>query len=107
MIRSRSWLFHAAAQWLARFLASSFVIPVSPIAGSPFDFADGCGQRRDDFEEVADDSVVGHFEDGRVFIFIDGDDALRAFHADQVLYGSADADGEIDLGRDGLSGAAD
>ncbi len=35
------------------------------------------GQRRDDVEEVADDAVVGHVEDGRFGVFVDGDDVLR------------------------------
>ena len=34
-------------------------------------------------------------------------DGLRPFHANQMLDGSGDADGEIELGRDGLAGAAD
>src|SRR3989441_12466048 len=56
--------------------------------------------------EVADDGVVGDFEDGSVLVFVDGDDGARAFHAHDVLDGAADAEGKIELGRDGLAGAA-
>ena len=38
---------------------------------------DRFAQRRDDVEEVADDAVVGHVEDGRFGVFVDGDDVLR------------------------------
>ena len=65
------------------------------------------GEGRDHFHEVADDAVVGDFKDGGLGVLVDGDDALRGLHADQVLDGSGDADGEVELGRDGLAGAAD
>src|SRR5580692_7926955 len=64
-------------------------------------------ERGDDFEEVAYDAVVGYFEDWRVLIFIDGGDGAGAFHADYVLDGAANAEREIEFGRDGLAGAAD
>ena len=84
-------------------------MPLAPrcVWALAFGFADGGSECWDDFEEIADDAVIRDLEDGRIFILIDGHDALRAFHADQVLDGSADADGEVDLGRDGLAGAAD
>src|SRR5215469_16017095 len=69
--------------------------------------ADGFGEFGDDLEEVAYDSVVGYLEDGGVFVFVDGDDGLGALHADEVLDGSGDADGEIELRGDGLAGGAD
>src|SRR6202042_1083197 len=40
-------------------------------------------QRRNHFEQIADDSVVGHLKNWRVRILVDGDDALRALHADE------------------------
>ena len=40
---------------------------------------DGFGEGGDDFEEVAYDAVVGHFEDGGVFVLVDGDDGLAPF----------------------------
>ena len=65
------------------------------------------GQRRHDFEQIADDSVIGHFEDRSVGIFVDRDDGLRALHPHQVLNRAGDADGDVDLGRHRLAGAAD
>ena len=56
-------------------------------------------RRWDDLEEVADDAIVGNFEDGCVLVLVDGDDGLRALHADEMLDGSGDADGEIELRR--------
>src|SRR5580692_9434908 len=64
-------------------------------------------ERGDDFEEIGGDAVVGHFKDGRVGVFVDGYDTLRALHADKMLDGAGDADGEIELGRDRLAAAAD
>ena len=52
---------------------------------------DCLGERRDDFHEIADNAVVGGFEDGRAGVFVDGYHALRAFDADQVLNSSGDA----------------
>jgi len=49
------------------------------------------GERRDDFHEIADNAVVGGFEDGRAGVLVDGHHALRAFDADQVLNSSGDA----------------
>src|SRR5258708_18174906 len=64
------------------------------------------GEGGDDFEDVGDDGVVGDFEDGGVFVFVDGDDGARSLHADNVLDGSTDAEGEIEFWRDGLARAA-
>ena len=64
-------------------------------------------QRRHYFEQVAHDSIVGRFEDRRVFVFVDGYHHFRPFHSDEVLDGAGDADGEVYLGRDGLAGTAD
>src|SRR5215471_1732224 len=64
------------------------------------------GQGRHDFEDVSDHAVVGKFEDGRVLVLIDGDDGAGAFHADDMLDGTADTEREIELGRNGLAGAA-
>src|SRR2546430_14823879 len=69
-------------------------------------FFQSFGQGGHDFEDVADDAVIGDFEDGRVGIFVDGDDGARALHADNMLNGAADAKREIEFWRDGLAGAA-
>src|ERR1700685_3167328 len=57
-----------------------------------FEFFGECG---DDFEEVADDAVVGYFEDGRVGVFVDRYDGARALHAHNVLDRAADSQREI------------
>src|SRR5579883_47043 len=64
---------------------------------------DFLNQRRDDFEQIPDDSVVGDLENRSVGVLIDRDDGFRALHADQVLYSSGNSDGHVDLRRDGLS----
>src|SRR6476646_10596955 len=60
-----------------------------------------------DFEQVADDAVLGDLEDRRVGVLVDGDDGLAALHADQMLDGAGDAEREIELRGDGLAAAAD
>src|SRR5437762_6056743 len=50
-------------------------------------FFQSFGQGGHDFEDVADDAVIGDFEDGRVGILVDGDDGARALHADHMLNG--------------------
>ena len=69
-----------------------------------FEFFDQGG---DDFEDVAYYAVIGYLEDGCVLIFINGGYGAGAFHAYYVLDGAADAESEIELGRDSLAGAAD
>src|SRR6185369_14055005 len=49
---------------------------------------DECGR---DLEQVADDAVVGHFEDRRVGVLVDGNDGARTLHADQMLNRTRDA----------------
>ena len=61
----------------------------------------------DDFEEIADNSVVGYLEDRRIGILVDRNDALRSLHAHQVLNCAGDADSHIQLRRHGLARAAD
>ncbi len=62
---------------------------------------------RDDLEEVGDDAVIGDLEDGRFGVFVDGGDELGAGHARKVLDGAGDAEGHVEVGRDGLAGLAD
>src|ERR1043166_9746339 len=49
------------------------------------------GELRHDSQGVADHAQISRGKDGRVLVAVDGDDVLRAFHACQVLDGSADA----------------
>ena len=58
-------------------------------------------------EEVADDAVVRHAEDGGVRVVVDGDDGLRASDAGGVLDGAGDAAGDVQSRPDGLAGLAD
>src|ERR1700677_4260996 len=63
-------------------------------------------QGRNDIKQVADNRIIGDFEDGGLGIFVHGDDGARAFHAYDVLDGAANAEREIKLGRDRLAGRA-
>ena len=72
-----------------------------------FGFFERGGQGGHDFEDVADDAIVGDFKNWSVLVFVDRHDGARAFHAHDVLDCAADAEREIKLGRDGLAGAAD
>ena len=65
------------------------------------------GEGGDNLVEIADQAVTRELEDGGFAVFIDGDDALRAFHSDEMLNCSRDADGEVEFGCDGLPGATD
>src|SRR5258707_6632748 len=65
------------------------------------------GQCGHDLKDVADYAVVGNFKDGRVLIFVDGDNSARALHSDHVLNGAADSERQVQFWRDGLAGAAD
>src|SRR5205823_1682790 len=69
--------------------------------------ADELRQLRHDLVQVADDAEVGELEDGRVRVLVDGDDRLRALHADLVLDRAGDADRDVELRRDVLAGLAD
>ncbi len=64
-------------------------------------------QLRHGGEQVRHQAVVGHGEDRRVRILVDGDDHLGILHARQVLDGAGDADGDVELRRDDLAGLPD
>jgi len=68
---------------------------------------DSFDQLRHDLEQVADDAVIGDFENRSVGVLIDGDDRARSLHADQVLNCAGDPDCQVQLRRDGLAGTAD
>src|SRR5689334_20693995 len=67
---------------------------------------DRLGQLRRDLEQVADDAEVGDLEDRRLFVLVHRDDRLRRLHAGAVLDGPGDAERDVELRRDGLSGLA-
>ena len=52
---------------------------------------DDCG---DNGQRIADDAEVGELEDRCIRILVDRDDVAGAAHADDVLRGAADADGD-------------
>src|SRR5450631_754400 len=56
-----------------------------------FGFFEGFGEGGHDFEDVGYYTVVGDFEDRGILVFVNGYDGARAFHADYVLDGAADA----------------
>ena len=61
----------------------------------------------DDLEQVAHQADVGHLEDRRLAILVDGDDGARVLDARQVLDGTGDADRHVQLRRDDLAGLPD
>src|SRR5829696_6987918 len=65
------------------------------------------GGLRDDGVEVTDDTEVGELEDRGLGVLVDGHDGLRGLHAGAVLDGTRDADGHVEVRRDGLAGLPD
>src|ERR1700722_8460456 len=60
-------------------------------------------KRGNDFEEIADDAVIGNFEDGRVWVFINGGNRARSFHPHDMLNRAAYSQRKVELRRNGLS----
>ncbi len=60
-----------------------------------------------DFEEVADQAVIGDLEDRRLLILVDRDDDLGILHTGEMLDRAGDADRDVKLRRDDLAGLAD
>src|SRR6478672_13437406 len=85
-----------------------------PPGGSALDGAcsalaggDLLGRGGDDGVQVADHAEVGELEDRGLGVLVDGHDGLRGLHAGAVLDRTGDADGDVELRRDGLAGLAD
>ena len=57
-----------------------------------------------DLEQIADDTVVSHLEDGGGVVLVHGDDALGVLHTSSVLDSAGNAQSNIDLGVHGLAG---
>jgi hypothetical protein len=70
---------------------------------SPYGFC----ERRHDLERITDDAIVGHLEDRRIRILVDGHDGAGGAHSCEVLDGAGDAHGHVELGRDNLAGLSD
>src|SRR5487761_1525987 len=64
-------------------------------------------KRRNDFEQIADQAVIGHLEEWRFFVLVDRDDDLGIFHAGEMLDRARDADGDVELRCHDLAGLAD
>ena len=58
---------------------------------------------RHDIVKVVDDPDVGERKNGCVRVFVDADDEFAFLHPRQMLNGSTDSDGEIQIGSDLLA----
>src|SRR5690606_31052234 len=65
------------------------------------------GQLRYDLEQIAHQAVIGYLEDRRFLVLVDRNNDLGVLHARQVLDGTGDADGDVQLRRNDLAGLAD
>ena len=54
-------------------------------------------------EQISNETVVSHLEDGRLGIGVDSYNCLAVLHAREVLNGSADADGNVEVRRNDLT----
>ena len=61
-------------------------------------------QLRYRFEQVSDQAVVRHLEDGGFFVLVDRNDDLGVFHAGQMLDGTGDAHSNVQVRRNDLTG---
>src|ERR1700735_4529435 len=59
---------------------------------SLFEFFD---QRRNNFEEVADDAVIRNLKNWRVLVFVDGGNGSRTFHSNHMLNRATDSQSQI------------
>src|SRR5207244_4108395 len=60
-----------------------------------------------DVEQIGDRPEVRDLEDRGLGVGVDGDDRSARLHAGEVLNRPRDAEGEVDLGLDGLPGLSD
>src|SRR5437588_2406393 len=65
------------------------------------------GKHGQNFEEIADDSVIGNVEDWCFGILINGHDGLGVLHSNQMLNRSGDAHGDVEFRSHSLTGRAD
>src|SRR5579859_3906390 len=102
-----------------RFLANSFrdftlsfsvfwaSISSSSLCGHAAGFTNFVGQFRKEFQNVVDNSNVGDLKDGRLRIFVDGNEKRISFNAGQMLERSADSASQVDLRLYGFSRRSD
>lgn len=62
-----------------------------------FLFLDSFREERENFEDIAYDTIVADFEDRSIFVFVDGDDAVRTSHACQVLDSTGNSACNVDF----------
>ena len=72
--------------------------------GSALRFFNFLDHNRYGFEKVTDDAVVGDVKYRCFGVFVDGDDRAGVFHPDDVLDGTGDTEGDVNLWSDGLTG---
>src|SRR5690606_1522472 len=65
------------------------------------------GQLRGDLVQVTDDREVGDLQDRSLGFLVDRDDRLGGLHTSPVLDRAGDAQSDVQVGRDGLTGLAD
>src|SRR5258708_11063940 len=70
---------------------------------STLELLDLLNKDRQDFEQVADDAIVGNVESGSFGIVVDGHDGLRVLHPHQVLNRARDTDGDVEFGSHSLT----
>lgn len=59
------------------------------------------------FQNVPDDAVGGVLEDWRIRVVVDGNNHFRGVHAGQVLDGTGDAAGDVELRAHRFTGLSD
>ena len=67
---------------------------------------DGLDQLGNDLEQVTHDTVISHLEDGSGIVLVHSDDALGVLHTSLVLDSAGDAQSDVNLGVNGLTGLA-
>src|SRR3954447_16850403 len=82
-------------------------IPVAMAGSAALLRLDRVGELGDDLVQISDHTEVGELEDRRVLVLVDRDDVLRGLHTDLVLDRARDAEREVELRCDRLTGLAD
>src|SRR2546430_16163274 len=62
---------------------------------SPMELLDLFGELGDDLEQIPHDPVIGHLEDRRVFVLVDGHDDFGRAHPGEVLDRPRNADRDV------------
>mmetsp|Transcript_26413 Transcript_26413/g.53064 ORF Transcript_26413/g.53064 Transcript_26413/m.53064 type:complete len:355 (-) Transcript_26413:70-1134(-) len=75
----------------------------SLLKGSPTTALELLFELRARVEEIRDQPIVGHLEDGRLGVLVDGDNCLGVLHAGKVLDGARDANSNVEIGSDHLA----